>query len=77
MNKLVYLGLMAFTPAVSDVEGDFNPQSSMAMKARISNGMSKLTIPIADKQATFIVLNQLKTNSARTDRAHCRDTRPT
>ena len=35
----------------------------MAMKARIlAKGMSKLTIPIADKQATFIVLNQLKTN---------------
>ena len=35
----------------------------MAVKARIlAKGMSKLTIPIADKQATFIVLNQLKTN---------------
>ncbi len=54
---------LAFTPCVSDVEGDFNPQSSMAMKARIlAKGMSKLTIPIADKRATFIVLNQLKTN---------------
>lgn len=54
---------LAFTPSVSDVEGDFNPQSSMAVKARIlAKGMSKLTIPLADKQATFIVLNQLKTN---------------
>jgi recombination protein RecA len=54
---------LAFTPSVSDVEGDFNPQSSMAMKARIlAKGMSKLVIPIADKQATLLVLNQLKTN---------------
>jgi len=54
---------LAFTPSVSDVEGDFNPQSSMAVKARIlAKGMSKLVIPLADKQATFIVLNQLKTN---------------
>jgi len=54
---------LAFTPSVSDVEGDFNPQSSMAVKARIlAKGMSKLTIPIADKQATLLVLNQLKTN---------------
>ena len=54
---------LAFTPSVSDVEGDFNPQSSLAMKARIlAKGMSKLVIPIADKQATLLVLNQLKTN---------------
>ena len=63
-EKLLFIwDSLAFTPAVSDVEGDFNPQSSMAMKARIlAKGMSKLTIPIADKQATFLVLNQLKTN---------------
>lgn len=54
---------LAFTPSVSDVEGDFNPQSSMAVKARIlAKGMSKLIIPIADSQATFLVLNQLKAN---------------
>jgi len=35
----------------------------MAVKARIlAKGMSKLVLPIADKQATLIVLNQLKTN---------------
>ena len=63
-EKLVLIwDSLAFTPSISDVEGDFNPQSSMAVKARIlAKGMSKLTIPIADKQATFIVLNQLKTN---------------
>ena len=51
------------TPTITDVEGDFNPQSTMAMKARIlSKGMSKLTIPIANTKSAFLVLNQLKTN---------------
>jgi recombination protein RecA len=54
---------LALTPAISDVEGDFNPNSSMAVKARVlSKGMSKLTISIANSQSTFLVLNQLKTN---------------
>jgi recombination protein RecA len=54
---------LALTPAVSDIEGDFNPQSSMAVKARIlAKGMSKLTVPIANSRSTFVVLNQLKTN---------------
>lgn len=54
---------LAFTPSISDVEGDFNPQSSVAVKARIlAKGMSKLIIPLADKQATLLILNQLKTN---------------
>ena len=57
---------LALTPAISDVEGDFNPQSSMAVKARIlAKGMSKLTVPIANSKATFLVLNQLKTNITR------------
>ena len=57
---------LALTPSVSDVEGDFNPLSSMAVKARIlSKGMSKLTVPIANSNATFLVLNQLKTNITR------------
>ena len=54
---------LAMTPTITDVEGDFNPQSTMAMKARIlSKGMSKLTIPIANTKSAFLVLNQLKTN---------------
>jgi recombination protein RecA len=57
---------LALTPAISDIEGDFNPQSSMAVKARIlAKGMSKLTVPIANNQATLLVLNQLKTNITR------------
>jgi len=63
-DKLLFIwDSLALTPAISDIEGDFNPNSSMAVKARIlAKGMSKLVIPIADKQATFLVLNQLKAN---------------
>ena len=54
---------LALTPTVSDVEGDFNPNSTMAVKARVlSKGMSKLTVPIANTKSAFLVLNQLKTN---------------
>ena len=66
-NKWLFIwDSLALTPAMSDIEGDFNPQSSMAVKARIlAKGMSKLTVPITNKQATFLVLNQLKTNITR------------
>ena len=63
-NRMLFVwDSLALTPAISDVDGDFNPQSSMAVKARIlAKGMSKLTVPIANSQSTFLVLNQLKTN---------------
>ena len=63
-NRMLFIwDSLALTPAISDIEGDFNPQSSMAVKARIlAKGMSKLTVPIANSQSTFLVLNQLKTN---------------
>ena len=54
---------LALTPSVADQEGDFNPLSSMAVKPRIlSKGMAKLVQPIANSEATLLVLNQLKTN---------------
>ena len=44
----------------------FNPNSSMAVKARVlAKGMSKITQPIANTQSTLLVLNQLKTNITR------------
>ena len=66
-NRMLFIwDSLALTPAISDIEGDFNPQSSMAVKARIlAKGMSKLTVPIANSQATFLVLNQLKSNITR------------
>ena len=54
---------IAATSAEKDLEGDFNPQSSMAVKPRIfSKAFPKLTVPIANGQHTLILINQLKTN---------------
>lgn len=63
-EKLLFIwDSLALTPSITDVEGDFNPLSSMAVKPRIlSKGMSKLVQPIANAKATLLVLNQLKTN---------------
>ena len=62
-NRMLFIwDSLAMTPTISDVEGDFNPQSSMAVKARVlSKGLSKLVVPIANSKATLLVLNQLKT----------------
>ena len=71
-NRMLFIwDSLAFTPAISDVEGDFNPNSSMAVKARVlSKAMSKLTVPIAVSQSTLLVLNQLKTNIPTGPNAH-------
>ena len=63
-NKLLFIwDSLALTPSMTDIAGDFNPLSSMAVKPRIlSKGMSKLVVPLANAEATFLVLNQLKTN---------------
>jgi recombination protein RecA len=54
---------LAMTPAKADLDKDFNPQATMAMKPRVlAKGTEKLSLPVADKQATVLVLNQLKTN---------------
>jgi len=54
---------IAATASEKDIEGDFNPQSSMAVKPRIfSKAFPKLTIPLADSQSTLVLINQLKQN---------------
>ena len=54
---------IAATPSEKDIEGDFNPQSSMAVKPRIfSKAFPKITIPLANQQCTLVLINQLKTN---------------
>jgi len=54
---------VAATPSEKDLEGDFNPQSSMAVKPRIfSKAFPKLTIPLANTESTLLMINQLKTN---------------
>ena len=54
---------LALTAARADIEGDYNPQSSMAVKPRIlAKALSKLTVPMGNANATLLILNQLKTN---------------
>jgi len=65
-NVLFIWDSLANTPTESDNATSFNPQDSMAMKARIlSKAMQKLTIPLNETNSTFLVLNQLKTNIPR------------
>lgn len=63
-NRILFIwDSLALTPSETDIAGDFNPLSSMAVKPRIlSKGMAKLVQPIANAEATLVVLNQLKTN---------------
>ena len=63
-NRVLFIwDSLALTPSETDIAGDFNPLSSMAVKPRIlSKGMAKLVQPIANAEATLLVLNQLKTN---------------
>jgi len=66
-NQMLFIwDSLALTPAISEVQGSFDPMSQMAMKARIlARAMSKLALPIANAKATLLVLNQLKTNITR------------
>ena len=66
-SKMLFIwDSMAMTPSISDIASDFNPLSTMAVKPRIlSKGMAKLVQPIANKKATLLILNQLKTNITR------------
>jgi recombination protein RecA len=65
-NKMLFIwDSFAFTPSLADINGGFDPMSQMAVKPRITAlGLSKLIQPIANAQATLLILNQLKTNLA-------------
>jgi len=54
---------IAATSSEKDLESDYNPQSTMAVKARIfGKAFPKLVIPLANQQCTMLLINQLKTN---------------
>jgi len=60
---LFILDSLAMIPCKSDLESDFDPTSSVALKARATaKGMSKLIQDLNETNSTFLVLNQLKTN---------------
>ena len=57
---------IAATSSEKEIESDFNPQSTMAVKPRIfAKAFPKLTIPLANQQCTLLLINQLKTNITR------------
>jgi recombination protein RecA len=66
-NRMLFIwDSLANTPCETDIESDFNPMRTMAMKPRIlSKAFSKLTVPIANTNSTLLILNQLKTNITR------------
>ena len=60
---LFILDSLAMIPCKSDIESDFDPVSSVAVKARVtSKAMQKLIQDLNETNSTFLVLNQLKTN---------------
>ena len=63
-NRMLFIwDSLANCPCNADLEADFNPMGSIAMKPRIlSKAFAKLTIPLANTHSTFLILNQLKTN---------------
>ena len=65
-NNLFVWDSLALTPAIADINSDFNPQSTMAVKPRIlSKGLAKLLQPIINSNSALLVLNQLKDNITR------------
>jgi len=62
-RMLFILDSLASTPCKSDNEGDYNPNSSIGVTARIqSKALKKLNMPLAAANSTYIILNQLKAN---------------
>jgi recombination protein RecA len=60
---LFILDSLAMIPCKSDLETDFDPTSTVAVKARVTaKGMSKLVNDLNETNSTLLVLNQLKTN---------------
>ena len=58
-NKMLFIwDSIAFTPTETDVEGDFDPQSSMAVKPRIlSKGLSKTYVGILLSCPNFLIIS--------------------
>lgn len=54
---------LGMTPSVKEAEGSYDPQSQVAVKARVlSLAMSKLTDSLCQHGSTFLIVNQLMTN---------------
>jgi RecA/RadA recombinase len=60
---LFIIDSIAMLPTKAESEGDYNPQSTMAVKPRVlTKAFAKLVQPIAKSDSALLILNQLKTN---------------
>jgi len=61
---------LAATPTKVDIEGTFNPTERIGVKAALlAKAFQKITTPLAQRECTLILLNQLKVNIKATSEA--------
>lgn len=67
---LFIIDSLAATPTKVDIEGTFNPNERIGVKAALlSKAFQKITTPLAQRECTLIMLNQLKVNIKATSEA--------
>lgn len=60
---LFILDSLAQIPCEADNAGDYNPNGTVGVKARVQAlAMKKLQVPLAQSESTYLILNQLKDN---------------
>lgn len=60
---LFILDSLAQIPCEADNSGDYNPNGTVGVKARVQSlAMKKLQVPLAQSESTYLILNQLKDN---------------
>jgi recombination protein RecA len=67
---LFIIDSLAATPTRVDTEGTFNPNERIGVKAALlSKAFPKITTPLAQRECTLLILNQLKINIKATSEA--------
>ena len=67
---LFIIDSLAATPTRVDIEGTFNPNERIGVKAALlAKAFQKITTPLAQHESTLILLNQLKVNIKATSEA--------
>jgi len=67
---LFVIDSLAATPTKVDIEGTFNPNERIGVKAALlAKAFQKITTPLAQHESTLIILNQLKVNIKATSEA--------
>lgn len=67
---LFILDSLAGTPTRVDNEGTYNPHERVGVKAAVmSKALQKLTMPLAQRDSTFLILNQIRINISATSQA--------